>query len=289
MLELLAISVSKHAVLETDLGRDLPPILGSAAQLRQIVLNLVTNASQAIGERGGTIRVLTRTVGSPMAGPEHSRVGNQLQLEVSDTGCGMSVETQARAFDPFFTTKLGGHGLGLAMVQSIVRGLDGSIDVRSEPGRGTSFVITLPCAPVQVLSIEDPHSEHNDLTPVPRDYTLLVVEDEEPLRTALVKLLRKRGFAVLQAADGSTAIDVLRTTSRHLDLVLLDMTIPGASSQVVIRELEQTRPGVGVLLTSAYGEDVVRDTLTGPQIRGYVRKPFQFANLLRSIRSALPS
>jgi two-component system, OmpR family, response regulator RegX3 len=116
-----------------------------------------------------------------------------------------------------------------------------------------------------------------------------VVEDEESLRTALVKLLQKRGFEVLQAADGSTAIDVLRTTSRHLDLVLLDMTIPGASSEVVVREIEQTRPGVAVLLTSAYGEDVVRDTLTGPQIRGYVRKPFQFANLLHSIRSALPS
>ena len=249
MLELLTISVSKHAVLESDLGRDLPPILGSAAQLRQVVLNLVTNASQAIGERGGTIRVITRIVRRSMAGPEHFRAGNQLQLEVSDTGCGMSVETQARAFDPFFTTKLGGHGLGLAMVQRIVRGLDGSIDVR----------------------------------------TLLVVEDEEFLRTALVKLLQKRGFEVLEAADGSTAIDVLRTTGLHLDLVLLDMTIPGASSQVVVREVEQTRPGVGVLLTSAYGEDVVRDTLTGPQIRGYVRKPFQFANLLHSIRSALPS
>ena len=289
MLELLTISVSKHAVLESDLGRDLPPILGSAAQLRQVVLNLVTNASQAIGERGGTIRVITRIVRRSMAGPEHFRAGNQLQLEVSDTGCGMSVETQARAFDPFFTTKLGGHGLGLTMVQGIVRGLDGSIDVRSEPGRGTSFVITLPCAPVQVLRTDDAHSEHDDLTPVGRDYTLLVVEDEKDLRTALVKLLQKRGFEVLEAADGSTAIDVLRTTGLHLDLVLLDMTIPGASSQVVVREVEQTRPGVGVLLTSAYGEDVVRDTLTGPQIRGYVRKPFQFANLLHSIRSALPS
>ena len=201
----------------------------------------------------------------------------------------MSVETQARAFDPFFTTKLGGHGLGLAMVQGIVRGLDGSIDVRSEPGRGTSFVITLPCAPVQVLGTDDAHSEHDDLTPVGWDYTLLVVEDEESLRTALVKLLQKRGFEVLEAADGFTAIDVLRTTGLHLDLVLLDMTIPGASSQVVVREVEQTRPGVGVLLTSAYGEDIVRDTLTGPQIRGYVRKPFEFANLLHSIRSALPS
>ena len=129
-----------------------------------------------------------------MAGPEHFRAGNQLQLEVSDNGCGMSVETQARAFDPFFTTKLGGHGLGLAMVQGSVRGLDGSIDVRSEPGRGTSFVITLPCAPVQGLCTDHALSEQDDLTPVRRDYTLLVVEDEEFLRTALVKLLRKRGF-----------------------------------------------------------------------------------------------
>jgi CheY-like chemotaxis protein len=94
---------------------------------------------------------------------------------------------------------------------------------------------------------------------------------------------------VLEAADGSTAIDALRTTSRHLDLVLLDMTTPGASIQLVVREVEQTRPGVGVLLTSAYGEDLVRETSTGPVFRGYLRKPFQFVNLLQSIRSALPS
>ena len=223
-----------------------------------------------------------------MAGPEHLQGGDQLQLEISDTGCGMSLETQARAFDPFFTTKLSGHGLGLAVVHGIVRSLDGSIEVRSEPGSGTSVVITLPCAPVEVLGAEDAVSELDEVTPVRRDYTLLVVEDEESIREALVRLLRKQGFEVLEAADGSTAIDVLRTTSLHIDLVLLDMTIPGPSSQAVVREVEQTHPRAAVLLTSAYGEDVVKDKITGPQIRGYVRKPFQFADLLRVIRRALP-
>ena len=128
MLGLLKVSVSKHAKLEADLGRNLPAVWGNAAQLGQIVMNLVTNASQAIGARDGLIRVTTKrtTVGA----------GDYVQLEVSDTGEGMSVETQAKVFDPFFTTKSGGHGLGLAVVQGIVRGLRGEKStLRASPGK----------------------------------------------------------------------------------------------------------------------------------------------------------
>ena len=150
MLELLKVSVSKHAAVETDLGRDLPPVLANPAQIRQIVMNLITNASEAIGDREGVIRVTTGrlTLGrdSPVASFESLAEGDYLQLEVSDTGRGMTAETQARVFDPFFTTKLTGHGLGLAVVQGIVRSLNGTIRVVSALGEGTMFQVLLPCA-----------------------------------------------------------------------------------------------------------------------------------------------
>ncbi len=148
MIELLKVLVSRHATLDTDLGGDLPAVRGSAAQLRQIVMNLVTNASDAIGDRDGVIRVTTRSVSigrdSPGAMSDRLAAGDYLKLEVSDTGCGMSPETQARVFDPFFTTKSAGRGLGLAVVDGLVRGLHGTIHVTSEPGRGSTFCVLLP-------------------------------------------------------------------------------------------------------------------------------------------------
>jgi PAS domain S-box-containing protein len=149
-LALLSVSASKHTTLETDLGLDLPAVLTDAAQIRQIVMNLVMNASEAIGERDGVIRVTTRCV---KVGPDSSAASSDrladrdyLQLEVSDTGCGMPSVMQARAFDPFFTTKSAGHGLGLAVVQGVVRGIGGAIHLASQPGKGTTVQILLPCA-----------------------------------------------------------------------------------------------------------------------------------------------
>ena len=147
MLELLKVSVSKHAALEADLGKNLPPIRANAAQLRQIVMNLVTNASDAVGNHDGVIRVSTRCVRVDQDSQlGHVDEGDYTLLEVADTGCGMTPETQAKVFDPFFTTKFAGHGLGLAIVDGIVRGLRGMIRLNSQPGKGTKFQILLPCA-----------------------------------------------------------------------------------------------------------------------------------------------
>lgn len=287
MFDLLRISVSKRVVLEVNLGHDLPPIRASAAQLQRVVMNLVTNASEAIGNHSGVIRVITRKMRRDTASPGDLPHGDCLQLEVSDTGSGMPLELQARVFDPFFTTKSAGHGLGLAVVRGIVQGLDGSIEVSSKPGHGTSFVITIPCSSVDAVAADHTVSTSNDPTPARQNATLLVVEDEESLRKAIVKLLRKEAFEVIEAADGSAAIDALQTKEHCFDLVLLDMTLPGQSSHDVVREVERTLPGAAVLLTSAYGEEFVREKLSSPQIRGYIRKPFRFATLLHSIRTAL--
>src|SRR5579862_1371804 len=151
MLALLKISVTKRAVIQTHLDRDLPPIRASAAQLQQIVMNLITNASDAIGDRGGTISVVTRrrvslTGESDAISSRNPANGDYVQLEVADTGRGMSPEIQAKVFDPFFTTKSAGRGLGLSVISGIVRALGGTIHVASESGRGTTFQVSLPCA-----------------------------------------------------------------------------------------------------------------------------------------------
>jgi PAS domain S-box-containing protein len=154
MLQLLKASISKQAILETELAGGLPAVQANAAQIRQVVMNLVTNASEAIGARGGVIRVTTAPVmveaDAPAVGAANLLPGDYVKLEISDTGNGMTPEIQARIFDPFFTTKPTGHGLGLAAVQGIVRGHDGAINVVSSLGQGTRFEVLLPCASRQV-------------------------------------------------------------------------------------------------------------------------------------------
>src|SRR3954454_1723394 len=189
MLELLKISVSKHATLETDFSEDIPPVWANAAQIRQVVMNVVANASEALGERDGVIRVSTRSVkidlDSSAAISNHFADGNYLQLEVSDTGCGMSDETRARAFDPFFSTKSTGHGLGLAVVSGIVRGLGGAVRVTSELGKGTTFRIFLPSAKTRTGGRSCLISSSELLTG-PQHAGVLVVEDEDVLREPVV-------------------------------------------------------------------------------------------------------
>jgi PAS domain S-box-containing protein len=287
MLELLKVSVSKHARLETDLGVDLPAVRINAAQVRQVVMNLVTNASEALGERDGVIRVTTRRV---KVGPDSSAAisdgladADYVQLEVSDNGCGMSAETRARVFDPFFTTKLAGHGLGLSVVSGIIRHIGGKVHVVSEPGTGTIFQVMLPCTETKaeetnnLFDLEEPV----DLS---RECTVLVVEDEAPLRQAVVRALRNTGFEVLEAQDGSAALDLLKANLDKIDVILLDMTIPGASSAQVA-EAAQKRSDIRVILTSAYGQEMVTAPLSS-QICGFIRKPFQLADLVRTLSHA---
>jgi two-component system cell cycle sensor histidine kinase/response regulator CckA len=289
MLQLLKISVSKHAVLETDLGQYLPAVRADAAQLRQIVLNLVTNASEAIGDRDGVIRVSTKWVdGRASEITKGLAEGDYLQLEVSDTGCGMSQETEARVFDPFFTTKSSGHGLGLAVVQGIVRSLGGACHIASEPAKGTIFQVFLPCARIPTDASSDPIPGSGEPVRPSQAITLLVVEDEDPLRLAVVKMLRQTGFEVLEATNGSAAIEILRTHRGKIDGILLDMTIPGASSYEVVDEAAQTRPDATVVLTSAYSEEMLTPPMSTPRICGFIRKPFRLDDLLQKLRICAP-
>jgi len=277
----------------TDLSEHLPPIKARPAQLRQIVMNLVVNASDAIKGSNGVIRVKTQRV---TLGPNNADAtadnladGDYVQLEVSDTGSGMSHEIQARIFDPFFSTKSAGRGLGLPVIHGIVRSLRGAIRVESEVGKGTTFQILLPSeGDAARLTCDTVAAEEQELYRSP-EATVLLVEDEAPLRLAVKKMLGRAGFTVLEAADGAEAAELLHLKAARIDLLFLDVTLPGCSSHEVLREAVKSWPQIKVILTSAYSEEMATAGLTASQLRGFVRKPFQLSTVLSIFRNALSS
>jgi PAS domain S-box-containing protein len=288
MLQLIKISVSKHALLQIDLGNDLPAVRANAGQVRQIVMNLIMNASDAIGESDGTIRVSTKCVKvgrkSCVSCSDELTEGDYVRLEVSDTGSGMSQDVQAKVFDPFFTTKSAGRGLGLAVVQGIVRSLHGAIQIASEQGKGTTLKVLLPCDP------SDADAGKQSVSPFAGSATscngaVLIVEDEDPLRQAVVKMLRNSGFQVLEAANGSAALDLLHASGGDIHAMLLDMTLPGASSYDIVAEIAKAWPHIRVILTSAYSQQML-NPLSTPQLRGFIRKPYQLGSVVQTLREA---
>ena len=288
MISLLRVSVTKRAEIQADLDPNLPAVHASAAQLRQVVMNLITNASDAIGDRGGVIRLVTRhrfltRHSAPPPLPE----GDYVQLEVSDTGRGMPRETQAKVFDPFFTTKSAGRGLGLAVVQAIVLSMGGVVCLASEPDQGTTFLVFLPCAQTRDGATIEAQTRGGPVAAKPEHATVLVVEDEAHLRQAVVKMLRKTGFAVFEAADGTSAIDLLRADGVKIDVVLLDMTLPRASSHEIVAEATKAKPTIRVILTSAHSWEAIAGTMSSPQIRGFIRKPFFLRDLVKELRNSM--
>jgi PAS domain S-box-containing protein len=288
MAELFKLSVSKRGALYTDLEKNLPLVRASGAQIRQIVMNLVMNASEALGEQNGEIRIIVRRVSVdrdrfPWV-PQEFPAGEYAQLEVVDNGRGMTPETQSRIFDPFFTTKSLGHGLGLAVVSGIVRAIGGAIHLISQPGKGTCFEVLLPRAEATDHTSID--SASRDEPPAElRSSTALLVEDEEALRTAVAKLLRKRGLSVLEAEDGTSALAAIRGND-PIHLLLLDVTLPGTPSREVLAEARRLRPSMRVIVTTAYDEEFASSSLH-TNVSRFIRKPYSSGDLLALIEEVM--
>jgi two-component system cell cycle sensor histidine kinase/response regulator CckA len=288
MLLLLKVAISKRAIFRVDLPRSLPAVRVNAAQIRQVVMNLITNASEALGDQEGVISLTVAQIPASDAlrrGAPNLPENDYIQLEISDTGCGMSKEIQARIFDPFFTTKFAGRGLGLAAVQGIVRAHSGTIQVESTPGQGARFTILLPCVSMPAedtseISLPQNRQDGSVLGIV------LLVEDEEPLRLAVAKMLRKAGFTVLEAGDGRTAMDLFQASEPPVDAVLLDMTLPRMSGREVFVELRRIRPDVKVILTTAYSEDTALLNVGEQRPWRFIRKPYGLAELAELLREA---
>jgi PAS domain S-box-containing protein len=296
MLELLKVSISKQVVLKINLDQSLPAVWANAPQIRQVVMNLVINASEAIGNKEGVIHVSTSRVtgepGSVVNNAPNLLTDDYVRLEVTDTGCGMTEEARAKIFDPFFSTKFAGRGMGLAVVRGIVRDHDGVLDVVSAPGQGTTFQVLLPCISKRALEIQNAITSPGAEQSSARTGTILFVEDEEMLRRAVSKALRKIGFSVMEASDGSIAMDVIRTHKDDLDAVLLDVTLPGMSSREFLEEARKMRPDLKVIVTTASSKETADASFAGLRVDRFIQKPFQlgdFARLLEITLSAKTS
>jgi CheY-like chemotaxis protein len=282
MIGLLKVSVSKRAILTTHLDNGLPAVRAIPAQIRQVVMNLVINASEALGNREGAIRVVTERVtvdsGSEVWKPKSLEPGDYLQLKVSDSGCGMTPETQRRAFDPFYTTKFAGRGMGLAVVQQIVHQLGGAVHLISSPDQGTTVLVLLPwtCETIR------PNRGTVAVSAVPAQIrsTVMVVDDEPTLLAAMSKMLRRKGYSVIQATNGNTALELLRDERNQIDTMLLDVTLPGVSSREVVEQAGRLRPDMVMILTSAYSHESVENSFAGLRVPHFIRKPCPIEDLL---------
>ncbi len=283
--ELIKMSLPKSATLVLDLDSHLPLIEADSAQIQQLVMNLIINGAEALGDIAGDVIVRTN---ASILDDEYIRTlnpifeitpGYYVCLEVTDTGCGMDEATLAKIFDPFFTTKFTGRGLGLSAVLGIVRGHKGSLKLYSEPGQGTSFRIFLPCAE-RSFSIQAEMEKEI----LQGKGTVLVVDDEELVRRTSQIMLQKSGFRVLLAENGLAAVELFRTRSHEIDLVLLDMSMPIMSGEETMRHLLEIEPNVKVILSSGFNEaDAVR-RFASSGLAGFLQKPYTTARLADKIR-----
>ena len=287
LIPLLQVSVPKTAKLSVHRAAPLPIFRANAAQVRQVVLNLVVNASEALEGKSGSVDVSTARIhlvpGAGDARPAGLRDGDYVLLQVSDTGCGMTEEVKARIFDPFFSTKFLGRGMGLSAVQGIVRGAGGAIRVTSAPGEGSTFEVWLPCSngPARL-------DEERSLPPAPSmgTATVLLVDDEEALRFAVASALKREGFAVLEAANGLDAVQLFASRHREIDVVVLDVTMPGLSGHDVSDEIRRLQPEVRVLFTTAH-DAAERDDRARAGGERILRKPYHLRDLVRTLREML--
>jgi len=288
--ELLEASIPKTARLRIAHGVGLPQVLADRAQLQQVVMNLLTNAGEAVGAAAGEIAIRTGVVRPNPALLEDSRLTGTLAdrehvyIEVADTGCGMDAATRERMFEPFFTTKFAGRGLGLAAVIGIVQGHGGAILVDSEPGAGSTVRVYLP-ADSEAASTEQTPVEESDEHPMTG--TVLIADDEELVRAVAADMLTAMGLRTLTAVDGKQAVELFRARAEEIDAILLDLTMPELSGEAALRAIRAIRPDVPIVLASGFDEREVARRFEGLGVIGFAQKPFQMRKLRRLMRLAL--
>jgi len=290
---LLRASVARTATLDVRLGRSLPSIEADAGQVQQVIMNLITNASEAIGDSSGRIIITTGVQECDAQCLKRSQIedvppaGRFVYLEVLDTGCGMDEQTQARLFDPFFTTKAPGRGLGMSAILGIVRGHGGAIFVESGPGKGTAIRILFPASEgAQTERVAAAGARDAEAGAPAVSGTVLVVDDEEIVRRVCREMVEAMGLQVLTAVDGRDAVDVFNRRADSISHVILDLSMPNMDGMTAFQELVRIRPGVKVILSSGYDEQDSLQRLSGPGPAGFIQKPYSLQNLRDALEKA---
>ncbi len=293
MMSMLEISISKKAVLACHLDDAVPPIEADPSQIRQILMNLVINASEAIGQTSGAISITVGVKECRAADLEQNFVGESPQpglfvsLEVADTGCGIDGATREKIFQPFFSTKFAGRGLGLAAVMGIVRSHKGMIRLQSEPGTGSRFTILFPAATGAVEHLVAP--QDGELT-WKGTGTILLADDEETVRVTSGRMLQHLGFEVLFASDGREAVEQFQKATgegRTIACVILDLNMPYLDGYEVMREMKRRRADVPIVLASGFHEQDVLKRCIGEKPCGFLQKPVQIKDLAAVLKNAL--
>ncbi len=288
MVRLLEVSIHKKVLVQYDLAANLPAIMADMAQIQQVIMNLVINANEAIGDNSGSIMLSTGLMNVDQdylntlyLQQDIIKPGPHVTLEISDTGKGMDAQTLQRLYEPFFTTKFTGRGLGMSAVQGIVHGHKGVIKVDTEEGKGTTFKVLFPIAEIPAQPLESgstapiDHQQGSGL--------ILVVDDEESVRQIAAMILERSGYKTLTAYDGLDALSKLRENVDGVDCVLLDMTMPNLGGEQTFLEMVKIKPGLRVLLSSGYNEQTVTRKLLDKGLAGFIQKPYTRATLLDKV------
>ncbi|RMG44193.1 MAG: PAS domain S-box protein [Acidobacteria bacterium] len=289
-LDLLKATLPPGVRLVEEIDASCDPVYADPTQLHQVVMNLCTNAVEALGGSGGVVTVRLFRTGVPerlaAAHPELQPVPH-VCLQVADNGPGITAKDRERLFEPFFTTKENGSGLGLSVVHGIVTGHGGAIDVVSEPGRGACFSVYLPAlaAEESERAAERPAAEQRSR----KRRTILYVEDQEDVARVVRKMLERQGHEVVPASDGPEALETFRRARDRFDLVITDQTMPSMSGIALARELLGIRPDLPIVLLTGYGERLTADDARAAGIREVVKKPVLRAELAAAVRRALES
>jgi len=289
---LIQSSIPKNAQVNLDLAERLPCIDADAAQIQQLVMNLVINAAEAIPEgRNGSVLVTTRVQEvddnyiAQTLSPGEIVPGEYVALEVHDTGAGMDQATLQRIFDPFFTTKFTGRGLGLAAAIGIVRGHKGALKVYSTPGQGSTFKILFPA----MQDGRQPPAVKATVTAKAawQSGSVLVIDDEEVVRRTAKTTLERGGYDIVLAENGMEGIQLFLTLATKISVVLLDLTMPGLGGEETLRQIQAIRPEAKVILSSGYNEVEVIRRFTGKGLAGFLQKPYTSAALMEKVHTAL--
>jgi CheY-like chemotaxis protein len=289
MADFAIAAVPKKVALHIATAPGLPLVQADSGQIQQVIMNLLINAAEAIGEDGGDVTVSTWAEELDAArlaaefADQKLAAGQYVCLEVKDTGCGMTSETLSRMFDPFFSTKFAGRGLGLSAILGIVRAHHGAITVTSQLEVGTVFRVLLPAAAARANAVR-PEKKCDRL---PRGSTVLVIDDEEDIRDVVESVLGSRGIKVLAAKDGYHALRIFKQHAHEVDAVLLDMNMPGMSGEAVFQELLAIRPDVKVILSTGYSEQEAALRFADRPLAGFVHKPYTASTLVDQIGLAI--